>query len=366
DAEPQVRELTVEDWESGALDTDVWEGDTGQFKVQPTTAESGEYALQGITDSNPQVLVSSRGLKNYPQPSDTFSVSILLTSTSDNPTIRFSANGASGDYKDVSVEASSDVLQFHETASGTFRNITAVDAPVSSHLNEWLEVVFDWKDDGGVDAYLYDSTGSLLSVIESSPEDWTNPTAARGVGFVANGNSSSEMYFDSAHVKRPIEDYLTETQKGTTELGNEVTPSGAVHTGPQEAPTNAPRAEYATAPVTDEATQGEQSLLTLLKSGVNPALYMERTFDGQGGAYGHRLQAPLGRFARVNAALKHQYSTFAYTDWVSGSGGGTYTLGHTSDRPRRFIVSHDGSGNDVLGAVYHPALVSHDVLGSWR
>ncbi|WP_158294358.1 hypothetical protein, partial [Halorubrum sp. SP9] len=50
DAEPQVRELTVEDWESGALDTDVWEGDTGQFKVQPTTAESGEYALQGITD----------------------------------------------------------------------------------------------------------------------------------------------------------------------------------------------------------------------------------------------------------------------------------------------------------------------------
>jgi hypothetical protein len=95
---------------------------------------------------------------------------------------------------------------------------------------------------------------------------------------------------------------------------------------------------------------------------------MERTFDGQGGAYGHQLQAPLGRFARINANLSFEYDTLAdVPNWEStGSGAGsTYTY-QLKDRPRKLSVSHDGSGGTTVEGAFSNVLTTVESLGPFR
>jgi len=143
--------------------------------------------------------------------------------------------------------------------------------------------------------------------------------------------------------------------------------AGAIATGPQEAPLNALRGEYMTAPMDDEATQGDTSLLTLLKSGLDPAIYVERTLDGQGGAYGHQLEAALGRFARINSNLSWEYDTLSdVPNWSTNDGGASTWTYNVNSRPRRMTVEHDGSGSDDYGGAVSAALATYQSIGGFR
>jgi hypothetical protein len=135
---------------------------------------------------------------------------------------------------------------------------------------------------------------------------------------------------------------------------------------------NAERALYAEAPVNDDATQGTESVLKMLTSGLDPTMTVSRTLDGQGGAYGHQLDAPLGRFARINANLSFEYDSFSdLTDTGNldnGTTGGNYSFS-LNGRPRELTINHDGSttsGSDSLGSIQFTSLVSFESLGSWR
>jgi hypothetical protein len=131
---------------------------------------------------------------------------------------------------------------------------------------------------------------------------------------------------------------------------------------------NAERALYAEAPVNSDATAGTESVLKMLASGLDPTMTVSRTLDGQGGAYEHQFDAPLGRFARLNANLSFEVDSFSDLPyWSSNDGGVSNYSFNLTDRPRRLQVSHDGSGSsDDRGGVVSSVLTTSDSLGSFR
>jgi hypothetical protein len=134
------------------------------------------------------------------------------------------------------------------------------------------------------------------------------------------------------------------------------------------ASTNAESVVYQRAPVNDEATQGTESVLTLLQSGIDPAVVMRRELDGQGGAYRQRLDAALGRFARLNANLSFEFDTLSdvpnYKTFTTGGGNFSFSL---TDRPRRIQLTHDGSASsDEFGTVKSTVLTTSESLGAFR
>jgi hypothetical protein len=123
--------------------------------------------------------------------------------------------------------------------------------------------------------------------------------------------------------------------------------------GPLSANVNSERALFAEAPVNDSATAETESVLKMLESGLKPTMTVSRTLDGQGGAYGHQFDAPLGRFGRVNSTLNN----FNHTDvnliseldnWDVFDSGSTFTF-ETNSRPRRLSIKHDGSTSNHAG-----------------
>jgi hypothetical protein len=133
------------------------------------------------------------------------------------------------------------------------------------------------------------------------------------------------------------------------------------------APTNAESVVFQRAPVNDEAAQGTESVLTLLQSGIDPAMVMRRELDGQGGAYSHQLDAALGRFARLNANLSFEFDSISDLPFFSTASSGSNFTFNLTDRPRRVRVSHDGSGSNESGGIRSSVLVSEQSLnGGFR
>jgi hypothetical protein len=105
------------------------------------------------------------------------------------------------------------------------------------------------------------------------------------------------------------------------------------------------------APVNDEATQGE-SVLTLLQSGIDPSMLMRRELDGQGGAYKHQLDAALGRFARIDANLSFNFTSFSNANNYKFSRQGSNASVFLADNGAKSLsVDIDGSGNDDRATV---------------
>jgi hypothetical protein len=103
---------------------------------------------------------------------------------------------------------------------------------------------------------------------------------------VQNFSTTPTQYFDGPFIKRNSVDYLTDTQKGTTQLGNEVVPSGGIQTGPSEVPPDHPNYPMVNLPVTDEASQGDQ-VGYQLEIDEEKALTVEAEADGTGGIQGN-------------------------------------------------------------------------------
>jgi len=164
-----------------------------------------------------------------------------------------------------------------------------------------------------------------------------------------------------------VEDLRPIIRPFTYESG-ELVPTSSIATGPLELPANATRGVYSEAPIDDQATVSDRSLLTLLKSGTIPAVFLERILDGGGGAYGHALEAPLGRFSRTNALLSWEYETLADVgNWTSKDGGNSVWTYDLVGRPRRLHVEHDGSGGaDDYGGFVASVLATYESLGGFR
>jgi len=354
---PQSVKLTVADFEQGTLPTS-FDGDGGSFSVQSSIVKDGNYSLRGHTPDGSKKSVMSSGLSSQPQAGDVFEVAFYLTSSTDEPQIRF------GSKYEYTASTNNNKLQLYDISAGAF--VDGADVDWSRYLNEWLTLRTYWGLDNSVEFELYDSASSVVSTGSGNLAGQKSGDVQFAVQ-TTDGTSSSQ-YFDSFTITRRTLGYLTETKKGTTQLGNEVTPTGTINTGAIEAPLNALRGTFNRAPVNDSATQGDESILTLLASSQSPAVMLRRILDGQGGAYGHQLDGALGRFARLCANLSWEHDSLSdVPNWSSGDDGVSTWTFNVNGRPRRIHVEHDGSGgSDDRGGVVASALTTYQSLGGFR
>jgi hypothetical protein len=368
---PQVRNKTTLDFESGQLGDD-WEFEPSYFEVQSNTVIDGSFTLLGQnTGGTVRTIISNAGKAVYPQPGDEVTYKVRLTDTDDFVNVNFCVNGGIdrlyniGGYE-FHVDATNDLVRVRDRRTdGNSSNTTTGAADVSGHLNENLTVKATIGLDYTISIELYDSNDNLLG---QASHQAVYEIDDGGIGIeISNQNTTTSIYLDSFETDRREPISASDTQKGVTQVGNEITPSGVIHSGPQETPKNAPRAVYSKAPVDADATKGDSSILTLLESGVHPIAYAQRTFDGEGGSYAHRLQAPLGVYSRLNANLSWEYDTLSDTpNWQTASSGGSYTFDLTG-RPRRLRIQHDGSSTaDEFGGFVANSLTAIETLDSFR
>jgi len=276
---PQVRNLTVEDWESGTLDTDVWSVLFPNFSVQSSIVDSGQYALKSEKSSSGRTgLASLSGLKSYPQSGDTVSLSFYLTDGADEFRLGIGKQGE-GEFDDgYNIQVKSFSIRITEHPSDNFSNdVTSVD----NNLNEWLTLTVEWGTDDQITASITNASGTEIgSVSHTIASDFYD---SGGVGiYPRNNNTALTQYFDSWTVTRREPEARANTAKGVTELGNEVVPSGSIQTGPMEVPADHPNYPMVNLPVTDDLAQGEQVGYHL---GINEetAVTVEAEADGNGG-----------------------------------------------------------------------------------
>lgn len=176
----------------------------------------------------------------------------------------------------------------------------------------------------------------------------------------SDGTAESLTLADQPNQGPDIESETIVPSRGTTGV------AGGLATGARELPKNAIRGEAARAPVDDAATQGDASILTLLSSGDLPAAYVERVLDGNGGAYGHALNAPLGPYARKNEQVGWDYDSLADVPHWSPSDGGTaaWTQSVTGN-PRSIRVETDDAAADT-GGVLSTVITSYAALGGFQ
>jgi len=270
---PQVRNLTVEDWESGTLDTDVYNVASGEFSVQSSIVSEGSYALQATSqsDGGRGTLGARSGLDSYPQAGDTFSYDVYLTGPEQAAVVHFfSAVPKHSGQPAVTVRA--DTNDFAVVGNNT-------DVDISSHINEWLTVTVKVGLDGSVEATLTDSSDTVLATGTGQ----TSQRSGTVVRCLFTQNIATESgYFDNFTVTRREPEARANTQKGVTELGNEVVPSGSIQTGPLEVPTDHPTYPLVNLPVTDDLSAGEQVGYHLAIN-QDKALTLEAEADGNGG-----------------------------------------------------------------------------------
>jgi len=258
---------------------------------------------------------------------------------------------------------------------------------ISSYQQEEVVIVVGWDPDAVYSSDIHDTREDadvVFADVERNVSDDVpyipvyrgNVVQHSDGGFLLQDGDA----FDLRPMGRPVE--MLPSNEPFTDNGVDVTKgpgvnllrgrpttfTGGVSTGPQEAHVNALRAIFEQAPVNADATQGDTSILTLLQSAGLPAMYMERILDGQGGAYGHQLQAPLGLFSRINANLDWEYNALSdVPTWTSADGGVSVWTTNINGRPRRFHVEHDGSaGSNDFGGAMADVLTTFESVGAFR
>jgi len=283
---PQTRDLTVADFEIGALPQGAV-GNTGDATVQNGVVLEGNYSLEISKSSTGDSFVGFEDDRDtLPQFGDSFTTYYYLTDTGDELNFAlFVADTSVRWYNTTSVSirvrADTDTIQIEEYVNGNQQTNNSSPANISNHLNEVLTVDTTVTSDRVVEVTLSDSTGSVLAT-------GTLPTGSRmpetgGVQYrIQNPNAAPTGYFDGPFVTRRESEARAETKGGTTQLGNEVTPTGAIHTGPLEAPPNHPNYPLANEPVTDDLSQGDPVRYSLRVS-ERDILTIAAEADGLGG-----------------------------------------------------------------------------------
>ncbi len=373
---PQVRNLTVEDWESGTLDTDVYSKATSDFDVQSGTTLEGSYSLRyqpgGVGDTH---INSFNGLDTYPQPGDEFTVYFQSTDAGDDPKFYWCVQSSeSVPYEQPSYSLSPNPRD-EDITLATVKETNDADRtsiPFSNYLNETIRVeVVHAEDNSNITATAYvDSTDTELGTVSHSPTRSYTSGGISYYGFSEN-NDSAEMYYDGPFVKRREPEARANTAKGVTELGNEVVPSGAIQTGPMEVPADHPNYPMVNLPVTDDLAQGEQVGYHLAIN-QDKALTVEAEADGNGGVQNRQVmfeddydalpsdanvgRGPEGKYGDtltfsaflINdselATLNGSYN-WKVTAWADATYDNIYWEGLFNSANEEIIVLHDSGVN---------------------
>lgn len=345
---PQATTKNVTNEQSGTL-PDSWTGDTDNYSVVTSPSGSG-YAFQASTPSSSQFRTLTRFGGVIPEPGDTTTLQLYLTDTSDIIyafILEDSTNGV-----EVRANARDDELEIRDEKAPIS---SSEPADVSGNLNKWLDLeITVFKDPVGVSATL-SADGSELATVELDPLTSEYPVTGIGLG-VFNSDTPPTVYWRNWTTQRRSVEYLTSTRSGPTELGNEVTPSGGIHTGPHEAELDGstPHAHYRT----DSSLSGGADV-SVVDDYAGADMGVRGQADGDGLGYGWRRNLA----AKLNANLSIQYRNLSDTPSLVGvSNGGSYTtelFGH----PRKIRVSHDGSA-EAEGGVYAPVIISQDAFES--
>jgi hypothetical protein len=293
---PQVRNLSVVDFESGRIgdsfDTRT-SGSSGVVEVQDSVVRDGEFALRvfdtGASDSG-SVINSLDGLDSYIQRGDSFSFKIRYESTQ-NFQATFSFCVKKPDRTAFGLPTTGYSIRL--TSSGSFsiaksRNNSILKEvngsfSVSNNRDEWLRVDATISKDGEIFASLFDdTTDEKVAEVSLNDKEFDSGGIEIGAFETESGTGSKAVYFDSIALTRRTPEYYSETKKGITELGNEVTPSGSINTGPQEVPPDHPNYPVINLPVTDEASQGDNVGYHLAIDEAK-AITIEAEADGNGG-----------------------------------------------------------------------------------
>lgn len=362
---PTTQSLIIDNFEGGVL-SDEYEKNPADFEVQNSIVADGNYALKAAPGSTGASAVAARApVEGSPKPGDEFSFKTYLTDVDDIAFFYWAMEGPRAqDDKgyNVIIEANSNSFAIRKDDGGATLD-EDVDANIQPHLNEWLTCTVSWSKEGEITATLKLSDGDVLSTIQGSDTDYLRSGMFQWR--VQNRVSNPTIYFDSGSISRRDGEYVTDTGAGTTELGNEVSPTGSINAGALESPLNAVRGEYARAPVNNDISSVTDSKLTLLSSGANPSLYLERVLDANGGAYGNRVQAGLGRIARYNSLLSWDYKSFSQTDYTLNQTGSVHSSSITGNPPR-LSLNFDGTATGDSGGVVSNGVVSTSSIDSFR
>jgi archaellum component FlaF (FlaF/FlaG flagellin family) len=364
---PEAVDLDVATFESGRL-ADGWVGDRVNYTVQSTVVKSGGFALRCDNPSGEgaKTIHDYTGRTAYPQIGDTFEYYLYFTDADDISRTFFATQGDEGGIPDngyqLQCRATNGQFMIMQNEGGTENTLASTPFDFSNNLNEWLQVVCEWSVDGQFEVALYAEDGTELATL--SANDTTYDGGGVGV-FNNNAVTSATVYVDEFKItRRTVGRSVHETQRGTTELGAGVLPAGGLHAGPHEAPENATRSVHAFAPVTDDATKGDEAEYHDLVVAGRPAGRYEYIHDGFGGAYAARYNAALGRLARINASIMWEVDGFSDVQGVKTADGGGHTYSVTGN-PRRLAITTSGGANGVGGAETK-ALTDDRTLGSFR
>jgi len=360
---PQVRNLTVADFEAGTL-PDAYTIDTGSFTVQSSVVNTGDFALEGQTSSSGtrRFILSLSGLSTYPQRGDSFSGSIQLTDSEDVSRLLWCVQNTStrpnfGGYV-VILSSTADEFFLLKDEGESFTTLDSTPVAFSNYLNEWLKVSVHFSQSGAIDVELSDSTGSTIQTLSASDSAFD----AGGVGYSVNtpNSTTATVYFDSFTVERRVGEYYSNTQNGETQLGNRVTGTGGAEIGPHESIlTDTTVHGYLRSD--DALSAGDPVKLVEWDAGIG-GRSLKANADGEGGVYA--LRNPLAE--QITRALSfrenNSFSDVAYTF----NDGGTSQTASLAGFPRRLELSHDGSGAGTFAGIAGEIPTTTQSLGAFR
>jgi hypothetical protein len=283
---PQVRNLTVADFEAGTLPQDAV-GATANASVQSNVTLEGDFSLRISRNSSGSDFIGlEQNRESIIQIGDEFSYFTQLTDSSDLSFFSLlvsdpSSNLGSNTGVRIGISASNNELVLREFVAGSTIVNSTFNADFSSRTGERLRVETDVSSDRDISVSVFDSSGAeivsgTVTISSGVPDSGAVQYA------VSNPNSAPTVFFDGPFIKRRTPEYFSETKKGITELGNEVTMSGAINIGPQEVPPDHPNYPVVNLPVTDQAASGDD-VGYQLEIDEKKALTIEATADGNGG-----------------------------------------------------------------------------------
>jgi len=290
---PQARDLTVADFEGGTFPQDAV-GNVADASVQTGTVLEGSYTLELSSGSSGASNVGFTARRNVPQMGDEFEVKFYLTDQEDvlrvavfaeDPSVRpFRTTSL-----DIRVRTDKEQIRVNQHIDGTKEKYERAGIPFSNHLNEVLTLNATTTGKRDYDITILDSGESEIGNITGTIVD-KMPKAGNVIFEAANSSVGYSQFFDGFTTKRREPEARVETKKGTTQLGNEVTPSGTINTGPLEAPPDHPNYPVLNLPVTDDMAQGDQVGYHLAID-EQSALTVEAEADGNGGVQNRQVRS---------------------------------------------------------------------------
>lgn len=194
---------TIDDFEDGDY-SEYGGDDNGGFDVTKSQPRSGDYSLEmdgdGDGGSNHNIeSLDGEGLPAYPEKGDTFRFHVYFSADTTPIQLRWAIDSHSGggtfggDQYAWVIHPGDDEIRLLEFTDGDLTEIGSSDTdPIPT--GEWLEARIDWRTNGDINLYLYDSNESEIGSLSVTDDTHSHV----GVGFFLNddGDTSTPVYID--------------------------------------------------------------------------------------------------------------------------------------------------------------------------